>query len=145
DALLLVDFAAKGRPRRILDLGCGSGVVAVALLAADPAASAVGLELQPGLAELARRNGVENGLGARLRIVEGDLRDPDDLGEFDAVVCNPPFFRGRTAPAPERALARHEIACSLADVAAAARRHVGPRGYAALVYPAERTTELIGA
>ena len=143
DALLLVDFARRGAPRRILDLGCGAGVVAIALLAFDGEASAVGLELQPELAELARKNVVENGLAERLTIVEGDLRGARELGSFDAVVSNPPFFRGRTAPIAGRAVARHEVACTLADVAAAARRHVAPRGAALLIYPAERLVEVV--
>jgi tRNA1Val (adenine37-N6)-methyltransferase len=146
DALFLADFARRGGvPRRILDLGCGVGVVAIALLAADGEATALGLELQPELAELARRNVGENRLDGRLAIVEGDLREARELGAFDAVVANPPFFRGRTPPAAERAVARHEVSCTMADVAAAARRFVTARGLVALVYPAERLVEVIGA
>lgn len=147
DALVLADFARRGAGGRVLDLGCGAGVIAVALLAGDPAATGVGVELQPELADLARRNVTENGLEGRLEIVAGDLRRPLELGAFDVVVANPPYHpgRGRAAPDAERAVARHEVECTIADVAAATRRHLAPKGRAFLVYPAERVAELLAA
>ena len=148
DALLLADFARR-RGRRVVDLGCGTGVVAIALLASDARARAAGVELQPELAALARRNAELNGVADRLEIVEGDLARPHDLPlaahGFDLVVANPPYHRGRPAPSAERAVARHEIAATLSDVLAAARRLLAPRGQAALVYPAEQSAELAAA
>jgi tRNA1Val (adenine37-N6)-methyltransferase len=145
DALLLADFArAAARGGRLVDLGCGTGVVAIALLVGDPRARGVGVELQPELAELARRNAELNGLADRLEIVEADLTRPLPLpaAGFDLVVANPPFHRGRPAPAPARAVARHEIAATLTDVLAAARKLLRPKGRAAVVYPAHAIAEL---
>jgi tRNA1(Val) A37 N6-methylase TrmN6 len=140
DPLLLADFAAGGRARRIADLGCGVGVVAIALLAGAPQASAVAVELQPRLAELARKNAALNGLADRLRVVEGDLRSLE--GEFDLVVANPPYFdTSRPAPSAERALSRQEIGVSLPEVLAAARRLLAPKGRAALIFPVARLVE----
>ena len=145
DALLLADFAAGKPGRRIADLGCGTGVVALALLAADRASTAVGVELVPRLAELARRNAEVNALP--LAVVEGDLlaRHPELPAEsFDLVVANPPYYAdGRRPPLAERALARQELACTLDGVLAAARRLLRPRGEAALILPAERIAELL--
>src|SRR5215470_4638889 len=137
----------RGHPARVLDLGCGVGVIAVALLVADPEASGVAVELQDELASLARRNAALNGLAGRLEIVTADLRRPLEVGTFDAVVSNPPFHAGggRVAPDASRAVARHEVACTIADVADAARRHVAPKGRCFVIYPAERTPELLAA
>ena len=146
DPLLLADFAAGKPGRRIADLGCGTGVVALALLAADARATAVGVEIQPRLAALARRNRELNGVAERMVVVEGDLleRHPALPGDsFDLVVANPPYHHdGRLPPTEERALARQEVACSLDGVLATARRLLKPRGEAALILPAERVAEL---
>lgn len=62
DSVLLADFAAQRRARRIADLGCGAGVLTVLLLRALEQATAVGIELQPDAAQLARDNIRANGL-----------------------------------------------------------------------------------
>jgi len=68
DPVLLAGFIAPPYGR-FLDIGCGTGVVSFLLLAADPAASGVGVELQPELARLAVAGRDRNGFGARLAIV----------------------------------------------------------------------------
>ena len=69
-------------------------------------------------------------------------------GPCDMLVCNPPYRRarsGRINPHPQKAVARHEIAASLRDVAAAAARLMRKGGKMAVVYPAQRTADLIAA
>ena len=152
DPLLLVDFAARacGRaPQRVCDLGAGVGVLGLALLRAAPTATGVLVELQPRLCDLARRNVELNGLGDRLETHEGDLRRlPRRFhGRFDLCVSNPPFRpvgSGHPNPDPEKALANVELACSLADLAAAAGRLLKPRGRLALVHDATRLPEVLG-
>jgi tRNA1(Val) A37 N6-methylase TrmN6 len=148
DALLLADFAAAGRPRRILDLGCGNGVVGLALALRFPAAEIVGVELQPAMAELARRNAELN--GARLEVVEGDLSRPASLplaaASFDAVVGNPPFHRPeRPARERGRALARQELALTVDQLARAAARFASAKARISLIFPAERAPALLAA
>jgi tRNA1Val (adenine37-N6)-methyltransferase len=153
DPLLLADFAARacGRaPQRVCDLGAGVGVVGLALLRAAPAATGLLVELQPRLCDLARRNVELNGLGDRLETHEGDLRHlPRRFhGRFDLCVSNPPFRpvgSGHPNADPEKALANVELACSLADLVAAAHRLLEPRGRLALVHDATRLPEILGA
>ena len=150
DSLLLAHFAAARRGERlgrVLDLGCGGGVVFLALARHDPCAQLVGVELQPELVALARRNAALNGCEERALVLAADLRCrlPLDPASFDLVVANPPFTEagaGRT-PRPDRAAARQELTCTIADVVAAARRHLRPRGALALVFPAERLPDLL--
>ena len=74
DSVLLADFAAQRRARRIADLGCGAGVLTVLLLRVLEQAAAVGIELQPDAAQLARDNIRANGLSDRAQILCADLR-----------------------------------------------------------------------
>ena len=73
DPVLLAGFVAPPYGR-FLEIGCGAGPLSFLLLARDPGASGVGVEIQPRLAALARRGRDDNGWGARLEIVEGDVR-----------------------------------------------------------------------
>jgi tRNA1Val (adenine37-N6)-methyltransferase len=149
DAFLLADFASTPKLGRVLDLCCGGGVIGLALALADPEARVVGVELQPALAALARRNAALNAVEARVSAIEADARAlPVEPESFDLVVTNPPWREaedGRAAPQEQRALSRHELTCTLADVAAAARRALRPRGRLAVVYPAERLGDLVSA
>jgi len=150
DALLLADFAGRVCASRILDLGCGSGVIALVLGARRPDARVVGLEIQPELCEAARRGAAINGLADRVAVLEGDIREGERFlpaGSFDLVVCNPPFFapgRGRPSPDGGRALARHALTCDLPDVFRAARHALRPRGHVAIIYPTPRVPEIQG-
>jgi SAM-dependent methyltransferase len=81
-------------PRHVLDLGTGTGVVAIALAERYPEAEVVGIDLSPGMIEMARRK-LSPELGDRVRFEVGDasaLSSPDD--SFDLVVLSNmiPFY-----------------------------------------------------
>jgi len=152
DAVFLARFAAEEPCGRALDLGCGCGVVALCLLALGGARCVVGLDIQPEMVDRARRSAVLNGWEARARFLEGDLREAGRAvlaGErFPLVVANPPFQpagRGRVSPDAAVALARHEVACTLEDVVAAARRMLARGGALCVVYPAPRLPQLLAS
>ena len=144
DPVLLAGFVAPPFGR-FLDIGCGTGPLSFLLLAGDPAASGVGVEIQPRLAALAVRGRNENGWGARLDVVDGDVRGLGDrLSEasFDLVITNPPYRTVASSPPspnPERALAFNEIALRLAEWVEVAARAVRPGGRVAAILPAERS------
>jgi tRNA1Val (adenine37-N6)-methyltransferase len=150
DPVLLAGFVAPPLGR-FVDIGCGTGPLSFLLLAGDPAASGVGVEIQPRLAALAVRGRDENRWEKRLEIIQGDVRT---LGErlgsasFDLVVTNPPYRTlDSSPPSPnrERALAHHEIALRLPEWVAIAARVVRPGGRVAAILPAQRSTELTEA
>lgn len=151
DPVLLVRFVMLRGEERVVDLGSGSGVIPLLLAKLSAAKELVGVELQPGLAERARRNVELNSLQQRVRILEGDLRRIRKLlssGCADLVVSNPPYRqvgRGRISPADERAAARHELAGGLNDFVAAAGWLLNDGGRFVLIYLAERLPELLGA
>jgi tRNA1Val (adenine37-N6)-methyltransferase len=149
DAVLLAHFIAPQPEDRILDLGAGCGIISLILAYRWPAITLTAMEIQPNLAELARRNAVDNKLAERLLVIQGDLRQSRDLltpGSFDWVICNPPYHQqaaGRLNPQNEQAAARHEIHADLAAVLGAARYALRHHGRLAMVYPAARAASLL--
>ena len=149
DAVLLAAAVAARPGERVLDLGTGVGGAALCLAFRVPEAAVVGLELQDGLAALAAGNIAANGLGHRVRVVTGDLRDPPPElapGSFDRVMANPPYLReGAHTPSPDRSRARAngESGAVLADWIAAAARMLRPKGYLTLIHRADRLDEAI--
>jgi len=146
DPVLLAGFVAPPFGR-FLDIGAGAGPLSFLLLARDPAAAGVAVELQPRLAALAERGRDDNGWRARLEVVAADIRRFAVEG-FDLVVTNPPFRAlrdGNVSPHPERAVAHHELTLTLDGWLAVAARAVRPGGRVAAILPAAREDELLGA
>lgn len=137
---------------RLVDFCAGVGVIGLGLLTRDPRATALLVELQERLADLARRNADDNGCGARVVVRQVDLTSPaalDDAGaRYDLAVANPPYRtldEGPASPDPEAAIAQHELKLTLSALVRTMRRCLRPGGRAALVYPAARLGALLGA
>ena len=149
DALLLAHFVAPGKYDHIVDLGAGSGVIALALATLHPAVTVYGVELQVGLAERARRSAEFNGLSGRVTIHGGNVRAIASLlppRTFDLVVANPPYrlaASGKINRDTEKRVARHEIEARLDDFLNAAVHLLRARGKVAFVYPAARLVDLV--
>ncbi len=147
DALLLSRFARVGTGDLVADLGTGCGIISLMLLFTRSVARVVGLEIQEDLASQAARNARLNRCDQRMTVVRGDLRRPPFKAcAFDVVICNPPYRKahsGRINPDPERAIARHEILASLEEVLSAAHWLLRGKGRVAVMYPAERLTDLL--
>lgn len=148
DSVLLANFV-KAKPKdRIIDLGTGSGVIPILLSAKTQAREIVGLELEHEAAQRAKRSVEMNKLEPRVTIVEGDLKNANQIfgrESFSVVVSNPPYMRveeGRISPDTAIAMARHEIAATLSDVVKAAAGLLSFGGRFFMVY---RTLRLADA
>lgn len=153
DPILLADFVGPAPLGRLCDIGAGVGIVGLLLGRKDPQAQVTLVELQPKLAELCRKNAVENGLAERCNVVEGDVlsmavRKQLPGAGFDLVTSCPPYYpvgHGGVNPDSEEAIARHELHLPLGDLVRAARRLIGFRGRVAFVYPSTRLPELLAS
>jgi len=148
DPVLLSAFVNVGPGERVIDLGAGNGILPLLLAGKTEAAEIVGIEIQAELAWMAKRSVKLNGLAGRVRIIPGDLRDPElvEQGVWDTVVSNPPYRRrgsGKVNPYSGKAIAHHEITCTLRDVVAAAGRLLRNKGRFAIVYRPDRLNELL--
>lgn len=148
DAVLLARFASVPPKGRILDLCTGNGVIPL-LLSSRTQASIEGIEIQPRLANMARRSVQLNGLDDSIVIREGDLRGlykETGHGVYDAITVNPPYMpmNGSDIKLNEhQAIARHEIHCTLEEVMQACSRLVRTGGKVNMVHKPQRLGELI--
>lgn len=151
DAVLLSGFARARRGDRVLDLGTGTGIIPILMSAKTEAEHFTALEIQEESADMARRSVLLNGLEKRIEIVTGDIREAGALfaaASFDVVTSNPPYMtnqHGLQNPQDAKAIARHEICCSLEELVEAAEKMVRPGGHFYLVHRPFRLAEIMTA
>ena len=122
DAVLLSGFIKVKPGETVLDLGTGTGIIPILLEAKTKGIGFTGLEIQEESAEMAKRSVQYNNLQNKITIVTGDIKKASDMfgpASFPVVVCNPPYMAeldGLLNPEMPKAIARHEILCSLEDV-----------------------------
>jgi tRNA1(Val) A37 N6-methylase TrmN6 len=147
DAILLAQFVTIKKGDIVADFGTGCGIISLLLLLTKPVGHAFGLEIQEGLASQTYRNALLNNFSRSMNVIRADIRFPPLVpSSADVVVCNPPYRRkdsGRINPDEQRAIARHEILASLDDILEAARYILRSKGRLAMIYPAERLTDLM--
>ncbi len=148
DAVLLSDYAGVRKGSRVMDLCSGTGIVPILLEAKYEAGYIEGLEYQKDCVEMARRSIRMNGLSDKIIMSEGDVRTVRDRypqGSFDYVTCNPPYMIGSHGQSNQnyaKAIARHEILCSLEDVILAARWLLKEMGHLVMVHRPFRLAEI---
>lgn len=122
DAVLLSGFAEVKPGENALDLGTGTGIIPILLEAKTPGRHFTGLEIQHEMAEMAARSVVLNGLEEKIDIREGDIKEAGRIfgrASFDVITTNPPYMNdshGLKNPNLPKAIARHEVLCTLEDV-----------------------------
>ena len=151
DSVLLADFAAPRRRDAAVDLGCGTGAIALLMAGHCPELRVEAVELQPQIADMARRSVALNGLEERVRVHAMDMREAWralGAGRYSLAVCNPPYGRRGAALESEsetKRLARHEGELTCSDVARAASMLLKNGGRFCVIYPAPRAYEMMRA
>ena len=149
DAFVLGDFASAKPRQQVCDLGAGTGLIGLLLLARVPSLRLHNVELQAASIRLAEKTAAINHLDvtqhlADLRHLEGIL----PAGQFDLVVSNPPYFPPGSGPSAQRSarqLARSEETCTLDDLCRCAGRLLRWGGALAVVHRPQRLCDLMEA
>lgn len=149
DSVLIAHFPRFKRNARVIDLGTGTGVIP--LLIADEVKEICAVELNPQMADIARRNVELNGLTEKISVIEGDYRKHRELFKaesFDLAIANPPYTpitNGAANQIVGIARARHEFTATLEDVVTAARFVLKFHGVFCMIHLASRLCEIVDA
>jgi len=149
DAVLLAHFTRTSKDERAVDLGSGTGVLAVLLATKEPTLTIDCVDILPEAVALSAENAAENGFADRIRTHQADLRDLKgvlDAGTYDLVISNPPYFPvggGKRAKGDAIADARDESLCTLDDLCRTAAYLLRWGGRFSVVHRPERLGELI--
>ena len=149
DAVLLSGFAKAKEGDHVIDLGTGTGIIPILMEAKTKASNLVGLEIQPESADMAQRSVELNHLEKKIRIVTGDIREASSIfgaATFDVVTSNPPYMtehHGITNEKSPKAIARHELLCTLEDVICQAAKLLRPGGSLYMVHRPFRLVDIM--
>lgn len=149
DAVLLSGFARVKQGELALDLGTGTGIIPILLEAKTKGLHFTGLEIQEESAQMAIRSVELNELEDKISIKVGDIKNASkELGasSFDVVTCNPPYMianHGLLSEGDAKAIARHELLCTLEDVIRETALLLKPKGRFYLVHRPFRLVEIM--
>ena len=149
DAVLLSNFARVKKGECALDLGTGTGIIPILLTAKTQGEKFVGLEIQEESADMARRSVLYNGLENRIEIVQGDIKEAATIfgaASFDVITTNPPYMIGKHGienMSDTKAIARHEVLCTLEDILRESARVLKPGGRFYMVHRPFRLAEIL--
>jgi len=149
DAVILANFASLKNINKILDIGCGNGIIPILLCEKKETLQVTGLELQKESALLAYENSKLNNLESRFKIINDDVLNIKTIfkgAKFDAVITNPPYVKlggGILNEADPLSIARHEIKCTLEDIIANSAYVLNHKGQFFMIHRATRLSEII--
>jgi tRNA1Val (adenine37-N6)-methyltransferase len=143
DALLLASWCSVENVSRIVDLGTGSGIIALMLAQRAPESIVVGVELEEAAALQAEENFRLSPFQSRLRAAQQSAQEHarqfKTCDAYDLVVSNPPYFNEKPkSPDHARNLARHDEFLPLKELWSAAKKVMKEEGRLALVWPMDR-------
>ena len=149
DAVLLTEFVRLKKGDKVIDLCTGTGVIPILLCAKSEAAHFCAVEIQKESADMAKRSVELNELEEKIDVLCEDLNNLKgvfDNASFDAVTVNPPYMipgKALVNPDESKAIARHEIKCTLRDVLSESSRLLKNGGKFFMVHKPERLDEII--
>lgn len=151
DAVLLSAFAKVKSGECVLDLGTGTGILPILLAAKTNGKHFTGLEIQEESADMARRSVQYNGLDERVEIVTGDIKEASRIfgnASMDVITTNPPYMiggHGLANPGSAKAIARHEVLCTLDDIIRESAKVLRAGGRFYMVHRPFRLAEILTA
>jgi tRNA1Val (adenine37-N6)-methyltransferase len=128
------------QPKRVLDIGCGTGVLTLMMAQRFTSAFIVGLEPELDIAAIAERNAAQSSWHERIEIRRGRIQDMflDDHERFDFVICNPPYFlNSMNSQDASTAAARHNTSLDPHELYQSMARLVTDDGTCWISFPAD--------
>ena len=150
DAVLLAHFPILEGVKQAVDLGTGNGIIPILLAARAPELRIIGIEIQEGMVDKARRSIQYNHLEKRIEIISADIREINSIlpgGKAELVLSNPPFWKngeGHINSNAEEAIARHELKLNLEELVSQGAYLLCTGGRLAVIHRADRLEEIIG-
>ena len=137
DGVLLGAWADVSEAGRILDAGCGSGLIALMVAQRNSEARITAIDIDEGAINQSNINVATSPWSERIEVLLADMRNFSSDACYDHIVTNPPFFNEALfSPNEQRAVARHSLTLSYDDIVVAAMRLLRPGGRLSLVLPA---------
>lgn len=149
DAVLLSNFARVKKGEHALDLGTGTGIIPILLSAKTEGEQFAALEIQEESADMARRSVAHNHLEERIEIINGDIKEAAGIfgsASFDVITTNPPYMivqHGIANASDTKAIARHEVLCTLDDILRESAKILRPGGRFYMVHRPFRLAEIL--
>lgn len=148
DAVLLCDFANIKPNDNVMDLCTGTGIIPLLIHQKKKPKHITALEIQPEIAQMAKRSIELNNLTEDITINLGDLKEIKKMYEtnsFTVVTCNPPYMTdctGKKNINDFKTISRHEVMCTLEDVILASAYLLGSGGRLFMVHRPERLVDI---
>ena len=145
DAVILSDFFSPTKKGKILDIGCGNGIIPILLYSKGKGEDITGVEIQEENCELALKNVKLNNLEDYIKIENDDVKEYPKGNAFDYIISNPPYMEvdGKKQNILScKSIARHELTLNLYDLIRNAKRLLKPMGSITLVHRSYRFTDI---
>jgi len=140
DGVLLGAWANIKKPESILDIGCGSGLIAIMCGQRNAKASIIGLEIDTKSADEAKVNAANSPWANRIKIINQSIQDfaKSSIVKFDHIISNPPFFiDGTVSDNQTKAQTRHTQLLPFKDLVLACTKLLNPNGLVSFILPVE--------
>lgn len=143
DSVLLGSWADVLNRKRILDIGAGSGLIALMLAQRSSTGAIIdGVEINRQAFEQACENVVGSPWPQKIRLTHSSIQNFETEFNYDLIVCNPPYFIRSLKPIDlNRAQSRHATDLTYADLISSAKRLISPSGILSLVLPIREAAE----
>ena len=136
---------ARGGACRVLDIGTGTGLIALMMAQRYPEARVTAVDIDEKAVLQARGNVEASPFADRIQVVEADIQTFEAAETFDSIVCNPPFFEDSlVCPDPQRTEARHTVTLGYRQLMDAAFRLLKDDGRFSIIIPVDCRARLEG-
>lgn len=143
DGVLLGSWAEASEDASILDIGTGTGLIALMMAQRFPQAKVMALDVETNAVAQATENAANSPFANQVTIINHDVRTYNPQDKYDSIVCNPPFYSEDILPSTDaRRIARNTSTLSFDALAKCVARLLAPMGVFNVIIPTKAVSEL---